>query len=193
MLLCIGLLAGYDTPSKAFDLVDIKRDQGSFAWGFFSGYAAHELGHLLVAGRLGYDSEFDGVTIVYPDAELEGRDLVRISSAGFQAQWLASELALRYREEPGLSLSADNYSAGVVAAHIAISAAYLSLLMHHPDGDIEGLSKGTGISRQQLALTLAIPALLDSWRLFGESTPAWVPAVSAGSKALGLTWIWTFD
>ena len=119
--------------------------------------------------------------------------LVRISSAGFQAQWLASELAFHQRAKPDLSISADNFSAGVIAAHIAISAAYLTVLMHHEDGDIEGLAKGTGISEQQLALTLAIPAVLDSWRLFGEDPPAWIPLVSAGTKALAFTWIWTFD
>ncbi len=193
LLICCSLLPGLFRPAAAFDLNDLNRDRGNFFLGFFTGYAAHELGHLLIADSLGYESEFDGVTIVYPDADLEGQDLVRIASAGFQAQWLASEIAFHYRAGNDLSMAADNFSAGVVASHIAISAAYLSVLMHHKDGDIEGLSKGTGISRQQLALTLALPAVLDSWRLLDDDPPSWVPTVSAGSKALGLTWIWTFD
>lgn len=187
------LLFGLSNAAWSFEFKDIERDQGSFLLGFFSGYAAHELGHILIADSLAYDSEFDGVTIVYPDANLQNGDLVRISSAGFQFQWLASEIALRYRENRDLSIAADNYSAGVVAAHIAISAAYLTVLRDHEDGDIAGLAQGTGFDRRDLALTLAIPAILDTWRLFGNEIPHWVPAVSAGSKALGLTWIWTFE
>ena len=96
-LICLVWIIGFIPPATAFDLQDVTRDKRNFILGFFAGYAAHEAGHLLVADSLGYESEFDGVTIVYPDADLEGQDLVRISSAGFQAQWLASELAFAYR------------------------------------------------------------------------------------------------
>ncbi len=193
LLLLIGLTWISLQPARAYELADIQRDRGSFAWGFFSGIVAHELGHLLIADALGYESEFDGVTIVYPDANLEGAELVQISSAGYQAQWLASELAFWYRQRPNLSVAADNYSVGVIAAHIAISAAYMTFLRNHEDGDIKGLSKATGVPEAQVALTMAIPAMLDTWRLFGDNPPAWLPTVSAGSKALGFTWIWTFD
>ena len=186
-------LCAMSNSAWSFELKDIERDRGNFLLGFFTGYAAHELGHILVADSLGYDSEFEGVTIIYPEANLEDKDLVRISSAGLQFQWIASEIAFGYREGGDLSIAADNYSAGVIAAHIAISAAYLTILRDHKDGDIVGLAKGTGFDKNELALTLAIPAMLDTWRLFGNDTPDWLPVVSAGSKALGLTWIWTFE
>ncbi len=189
----IGLTLGLPMPALSFELADIERDRGNFILGFLTGYAAHELGHIVVSDSLGYESEFDGVTIVYPDANLEGKDLVRISSSGYQFQWVASEIALRYRDKGDLSIAADNYSAGVVAAHIAISAAYLTVLRDHKDGDIVGLAKGTGFDKNELALTLAIPAVLDTWRLFGNEVPGWVPTISAGSKALGLAWIWNFE
>ena len=54
------------------------------------------------------------------------------------------------------------------------------------------MSAASGLSNDQLAALAAIPAALDAWRLFGSEVPNWVPAISLGSKTIGLTVIWTY-
>lgn len=170
----------------------IKKNGGAFLAGFASGYAAHELGHIVVANSLGFDTDFDGLTIIYPDATMTDAEQLQVTSAGFQTQWLVSEAALRYRNGRELTDFGDNYNAGLVVAHLAITAAYMTVLMNHEDGDLEGMSEATGISNDKLAALVAIPALLDTWRLFGSNVPKWVPALSAGTKVIGITMIWTY-
>ena len=53
-------------------------------------------------------------------------------------------------------------------------------------------NNATGYSRGQIGLMLAIPAVLDTWRLFGDDVPQWVPVVSVMSKGVGAAWIWTY-
>lgn len=169
-----------------------KNHTPSFLLGFFSGYMIHELGHVAVAKSKGYSVELDGPSLVYPDLERGTSDHLRVASAGFQAQWLVSELALRYRESQALSKRGDQFNAGLVVSHLAISAAYLTALKNHELGDTVGVSQASGLSRDELALLAAVPALLDAWRLFGDDPPKWVPALSAGSKGIGLVAIWTY-
>lgn len=176
----------------SWQLSRFKNNKAAFVAGFFSGYAAHELGHFVVADSFGFDAEFDGVTIVYPGAVMTEAEQLKVSSAGFQVQWLVSETALRYREDRKLTDFGDNYNAGLVGAHLAITAAYLTVLLNHEDGDLQGMSKASGISNDKLAVLVAIPALLDTWRLFGNDVPEWVPTLSAGTKGIGLTWVWTY-
>ncbi len=190
--LTIFLLAATAATAEPWQLEGAQRRPGAFLAGFFSGCAAHELGHIAVAGALGYDAEFDGVTLVYPEARMTDAEHLQVASGGFQAQWLVSEAALRYREKAGMSDFGDSYSAGLVFSHLAISVAYLTVLKDHEDGDIEGMSEATGLSNDQLAGLIAIPALLDCWRLFDRDVPDWVPAVSVGSKAVGLAAVWTW-
>ncbi|HKJ04613.1 MAG TPA: hypothetical protein VJ974_03365 [Geopsychrobacteraceae bacterium] len=68
----------------------------------------------------------------------------------------------------------------------------MTFLKGHEKGDIMGASDATGFSTDELTLLAAIPALLDTRHLFGSDPPAWVPALSAGSKGVGLTAIWIY-
>ena len=188
----IFISASGQALADAWELDRFKNNKGAFLAGFFSGYAAHELGHIMVADAFGFDSEFDGVTIVYPGAIMTEAEQLQVSSAGFQAQWLVSELALRYRKDKKLTNFGDNYNAGLVSAHLAITAAYMTFLLNHENGDLQGMSEASGISNEKLALLIAIPAGLDAWRLFGDDVPDWVPTLSAGTKAIGFIWIWSF-
>ena len=52
----------------------------------------HELGHLVLSQTK--DIEFDGVAIVYSQSVLTPQEKLRVASAGFQVQWLLSELPL---------------------------------------------------------------------------------------------------
>jgi hypothetical protein len=182
----------YYCYAESWELNRFKNNKGAFIAGFFSGYAAHELGHIVVADSFGFDAEFDGVTIVYPGAVMTEAEQLQVSSAGFQVQWLVSEAALRYRKDRKLSDFGDNYNAGLVSAHLAITAAYMTVLLNHEDGDLQGMSEASGISNDKLAVLVAIPALLDAWRLFGNKVPKWVPGLSAGTKGIGFTWVWTY-
>jgi hypothetical protein len=171
---------------------DIRNSSHSFLMGFTTGYMAHELGHVLVAKTKGYSVELDGPSLVYPDLEEGTIDQLQIATAGFQAQWLVSEVALRYRENHRLSDRGNNFSAGLVVFHLATTVAYMTFLKDHEQGDTVGAAKATGLSTDQVALLAAIPALLDGWRLFATDPPAWVPALSVGTKGLGILAIWSY-
>ena len=147
----------------------------------------HEIGHFAVAESMNVKAEFDGVTVVYPDSNLTPRQQLRVASAGFQSQWVLSELAFHYLDKP--NVEHRGVATGAVLAHIAITTAYLTFLKNHRDGDVAGISAALGKSRSNVALTLALPALLDTWRLFGEP-PDWIPHLSRTSKGLAMVWIW---
>lgn len=172
---------------------DSERTQlGKFALGVASGVVAHEFGHFVVATSKGYKVGNDGFSLVYPGAAFTDSDHLQVASAGFQTQWLLSELILHdsnrneQKEPPG------DFGAGIVCAHLAITAAYLFYLKDHYQGDIVGIAEATGYSNNQIALALAIPGVLDAWRLFGNQVPDWVPQLSVASKSLGMAWVWTY-
>lgn len=172
---------------------EARSDPGQFSLGFVGGIVAHELGHYAVATSKGYKASHDGLSIVYPGANFTSlADHLQVSSAGFQAQWLMTELALRdnnFREREG---ALGNISAGIVMAHLSITAAYLVYLKDHQQGDIVGMTDATGLSNNQIALALAIPGALDAWRLFGNDVPKWVPGLSLMGKGIGMAWIWAY-
>jgi hypothetical protein len=166
---------------------------GAFLAGGLSTIAIHDLGHMAVAEYHNVKFRYDGFTIVYPDAELTESEHLRISSAGFQAQWVASEIALRkLAHDETLTPGARSFSRGMVAGHVVITLAYMTFLNDHRDGDIEGMSQASGLSNNELALLVAIPATLDSWRLIADDVPKWVPRLSVAFKGIGLAAIWTF-
>lgn len=165
---------------------------GTFALGFASGLGGHELGHYVVARSKGYSPRLDGLSIVYPDETLVGADRLQVSSAGFQAQWLMTEFALRDGNGRELKTPPGDFAAGLVCAHLGVSLAYLTFLRNHTQGDVHGMSQATGLSKSRIAATLAIPAALDAWRLFGNDVPEWVPQVSLLGKGLGVVWVWTY-
>ncbi len=165
----------------------------SFIAGGFATILVHELGHMAVAEIHDVDFEYDGVTIVYPQQNFTSSEHLRIASAGFQTQWIASEFALRKLAKPDpMSRKARSFTRGIVAGHVAITVAYLTFLKNHNDGDIQGMSQATGVSNNELALIVAIPAVLDSWRLTAKDVPAWVPKLSVAFKGLGISAIWTY-
>ncbi|PLY02126.1 MAG: hypothetical protein C0623_04160 [Desulfuromonas sp.] len=192
IIILLFLLCTSTARAEPWQFIKTKESPGAFLSGFLSGYAAHELAHIIVARAKGFDAEFDGVTLVYPEARMSDPEHLQVASSGFQMQWLVAETALRYRHKSELSEFGDSYNAGLIASHLAITAAYLTVLRDHEDGDLKGASEATGISTRRLAALVAIPALLDAWRLLGDDVPAWAPALSLGSKAAGITWIWTY-
>lgn len=158
----------------------------TFLAGFVGGIALHELGHAAVASSKGYSIHNSGLSIVYSPNFATRADRLQVSSAGFQAQWLTAESAFYYRSK------APDLTAGLISAHLAISAAYLVALRNHPLGDTVSASRASGISTDQLVLMAAVPALLDGWRLLGTDVPAWVAPLSIGFKGGCMTAIWTY-
>ena len=149
----------------------------------------HELGHLGVAASMDIDTQFDGLTVVYPGTNLTSKQQLRVASAGFQSQWLLSELAFHYLDHSDADKS--SIAAGAVLAHLGITAAYLTFLKNEETGDVAGISNALGKSRNDVALLLAAPALLDTWRLFGEP-PDWAPQLSRAGKGLAMVWLWAW-
>jgi len=149
---------------------------------------AHELGHIGVARSLNIKTDYDGVTIVYPGLTRGSKDQLRVASGGFQAQWLLSELAFHYLDQADTGMHND-IATGAILGHLAITASYLTVLKNDEDGDIAGMANALDRNRNEVALLIAIPAIIDAWRLFGEPRD-WVPHLSRTSKGLGLVWIW---
>jgi hypothetical protein len=188
ILLLLALLP-HHAHGEGWSLDSERTGFGKFALGLVGGIVAHEAGHYLVATSKGYDVGFDGLSIVYPGAVFTDSDHLQVASAGFQTQWLLTELVLRggeMREPPG------DFGAGVVCAHLAITAAYVVYLKDHPLGDVVGIADATGYSNNQIMLALAVPGVLDAWRLFGNDVPGWVPQLSALGKGVGMAWVWTY-
>ncbi len=150
----------------------------------------HELGHVLTGSAYGGNPQLNRGSIVYPHAYFSPRQSVRVSSAGFQMQWLLSEMAFADLNEP--QSEQHRRAQGVIAMHIAISAAYLMTLKDMPTSDIYALSQTTHRSRNALAWWVAVPALLDTYRLLASDVPAWVPYLSIGMKTAEASYIWLY-
>lgn len=187
-LVAISVLCLAPAPVFAGDWSpgEISTDWTSFVLGMAGGVAAHELGHVLVARAHDYSIEHDGLSLTFSPAFRSRADHLRVASAGFQGQWLAAETAFAVGDKGG------NLAAGVICGHLATSVAYLVVLKNHPKGDTVGIAAATGLSVNQVAALVALPALLDSWRLFGHDVPRWVPALSLALKASEMSAVWTF-
>src|SRR5512135_11843 len=164
----------------------------SFTLGFVSGIAAHEATHIVVAKSKGYRVGHEGLSITYPGTNFTRAGQLQLASAGFQTQWVLSEFALRDEHGHEHVNPPSDFGAGVVCSYIAVSAAYLTLLKNQYNGDVYGMSRATGYSHDRIALMMAIPAVLDAWRLLGDDVPEWVPTLSVMSKGIGAAWIWTY-
>jgi hypothetical protein len=163
-----------------------------FALGFASGIVAHEAGHVFVATTKGYSVSHDGLSLVYSGAKLTPAAQLQLASAGFQTQWVLSEFVLRDRNGDEHIKPPGDFGAGVVCSYLGVSFAYLTFLKNQYQGDVYGMSQATGYSRDRISLMLAVPAVLDTWRLFGNDVPGWVPALSVMSKGIGAAWIWSY-
>ena len=184
------LFAPMNARAEAWTLDDARSGFGDFALGFAASLAAHEAGHFVVAKSKGYEVGHDGLSIIYPHAQFTHPDQLQIASAGFQTQWLLDEVALQDR---GASKrKPTNFGAGMVCAQLGTTLAYLTFLKNHPRGDIVGMSQATGLSNDRLALLLAVPGLLDAWRLFDTDVPQFVPQIAVMSKGVNMVWIWTY-
>ena len=85
----------------------------------------HELGHLVLSQTK--DIEFDGVAIVYSQSVLTRQEKLRVASAGFQLQWLLSELAFDQLQKPSMGRSRD-VSSEAILRHLVITWAYFTFL-----------------------------------------------------------------
>lgn len=191
-ILLVATLQAFAAHAEGWSFSHARAEWGRFTLGVASGIVVHELGHYVVATSEGYQVDRDGLSIVYPGARFSPADHLQIASAGFQAQWLFTELVLRDRNGKEMKEPAGNFGAGMVCAHLGISLAYLVYLKDHRQGDVVGMSDATGLSNNQIALALAVPAALDAWRLFGKQVPEWVPQLSLLSKGVGMAWVWSY-
>ena len=187
-LAAIALLCLAPAPVRAenWSPSDLSSGWPRFLVGMAGCVAAHESGHALVALSSGYSVGHAGPSLTYQPAFRSRSDQLRVASAGFQTQWLASEIAFATMDKGG------NLAAGFVAGHLATSLAYLVVLKNQPRGDTVGMAHASGLSVNQVASILALPALLDGWRLFGRDVPRWVPALSLALKGTEISAAWAF-
>ena len=185
-LSCIAVSA------RPWRLADAVKHPVPFLAGMATGVGVHELGHITLASAEGYSVEVHHLAIMYAGKAMTPRDHAEIASAGYQAQWVLSEAVLRNHEDHHPTQPMPDFQAGMVMGHIAISAAYLTVLRNNPDGDLRGIHDATGLSTWSMALMLAVPAALDYWRLTGRNVPRWVPALSIGCKGAAMGAIWTY-
>jgi len=186
--IALGFLLLISVPASAWDIR--ASDPNNLLLGGVGMVLWHELGHIGIARTLDIDTDYDGVTIVYPDLTRGSKDQLRVASGGFQAQWLLSELAFHHLDQADNGAYND-IATGAILGHLAITASYLAVLKNEEDGDIAGMANALGWNRNDVVLLLAIPAILDTWRLFGNP-PHWVPRLSQVSKGLGVTWVWSW-
>lgn len=173
-----------------FDI--IKSNWGMTTAGVAATIIGHELGHFAIAESEDADAYFDNFTVKYRNQDSTDRQSLRLSSAGFQSQWIISELAFAKLKQDDLSEREQALFGGLVLGHIAITAAYVLGLKDHEDGDATGIAATSNYSNDQIALAIAIPAALDAWRLLSKDPPRWTPWVSVGAKASGIAAVWIF-
>lgn len=189
-LVFVAALIPVSACGEGWSFDDAQSGWDDFALGFASSLAAHEAGHIVVAKSKGSNVSYDGLSIVYPSAKFSRADHLQVASAGFQTQWMLDELVLHDRDEP--RRKPGNFGAGVVCAQIGTTLAYLTVLKNHSRGDIAGMSQATGMSNDRLVLLVAIPGILDAWRLFGNDVPRSIPQLALIGKGTYLAWIWTY-
>lgn len=195
MMYAAGLVfTFFAIPSQAAetDIETLSTQWKSTLGGAATTVALHELGHFVVAGIEDAEPYFDDLTVKYHNLDGTDRQNLRLSSAGFQAQWLVSEYAFHRLKDNKLTPGQTAWNAGLVLGHLGITAAYLTFLRDHEDGDVEGIATATGLSNGEVLALITLPALLDTWRLFGDKTPRWASWVSPGYKALGISAVWAF-
>lgn len=195
---CTLLLLGYQlsiSVSLAFSWSpkEIIQEPVDFILGCAGSIALHEASHWIVASSLGYKPEWDNVSIVYSgNGPMPDDDRIRIASAGILAQWLASEAAFSWGRNGTDEHDVGTFSAGIIAGEILTTAAYLTFLKAHEEGDIHGIHEAIGLSHDQIAGLIAIPAVLDSWRLLDSQPPKWLPVAAKIYKGSGVVFVWTF-
>ncbi|HLP98808.1 MAG TPA: hypothetical protein VK149_10215 [Sideroxyarcus sp.] len=169
-----------------------EADWGQLTLGVVSGIAAHEVGHMAVAKSKGYRVSHDGMSITYPGVNFTRSGQLQLASAGYQTQWLLSEIALRDEHWQERKTPPGDFGAGIICSSIGVSLAYLTFLKNQYNGDVYGVSRASGMSHDRAALLMAVPAAMDAWRLFGDDVPEWVPNLSVMGKGLAMAWIWTY-
>ena len=162
-----------------------------FWQGAAGGLLFHELGHVVTALSYGGKPQLNRGSIVYPGSHFSQRQQLHLSSAGFQAQWLLSEMAFHALEHDEASPNQQRYK-GAISMHLAISAFYLTGMKDMPTSDIYAISNATGISRNHLAWITFLPAALDAYRLLGNDVPTWVGHLSLGIKMSEIGYVWLF-
>ncbi|HID36457.1 MAG TPA: hypothetical protein EYP39_03640 [Ghiorsea sp.] len=189
-----GFLLALLFPTLIFASNANKIELGSSAFwtGFAGGIIAHELGHIAVASAYGQKARLHAGSVIYPNSSFSPQESLRVSTAGFQTQWLFSEWSFYQLDKEEETILRQQHYVGLITSHIAISLVYMAGLKDEPTSDIYAASITSGRSRDELAWMALAPALLDTYRLFGHDVPAWVDYMSIGLKTAEIGFIWTF-
>ncbi len=162
-----------------------------FLGGAAAGLGVHELGHILAGAAVGADMrlkkvDFKGIPFfaITHVANLSRRQEYVVSSAGFWAQYAASEWILSAR--PHLKAERRRFAEGVLTFHVGTSVMYAGAAFAKAgpyERDTRAMAESLGISERWVGLLVLVPAVLDTYRYFHPEA-AWAAWTSRGVKAL---------
>ena len=142
-----------------------------FIAGAVSGFAIHEGSHLALDIAFDADPRLKGVRFgpipffaITHRGNLSPRREALVSGAGFLSQHVVSEIALSRR---GLDEGASPFGKGLLAFHVATSAAYAGAAFsrYGPfEPDTRGVADATGTDERLTGALILAPAAFDAWR-----------------------------
>jgi hypothetical protein len=204
LLLCIVAVALVATTSSAEARQDDPRPSvnqtaaiGGLIAGAFTGFAAHEGGHLLFDVIFDADPgvkrvEFGGIPFfaITHRSDLSPKQEFAVSSAGFWVQNATNEWLLTSR--PRLRSERNPFLKGIFAFNLAASGMYsvAAFARIGPDErDTRGMAISSDSEEPWIGLVVLLPAALDAWRYMNPDAqlPKWLSrAAKVGAVLLVL-------
>ena len=158
-----------------------------FLAGAVSGFAIHEGSHLALDIAFDADPRLKGVSFgpipffaITHRGNLPPRREALVSGAGFLSQHVVSEIVLSRR---GLDESPSAFGMGLLAFHVATSAAYAGAAFsrYGPfERDTRGVADATATDERLIGALILAPAAFDTWRYFRprSRTARWGPRLT---------------
>jgi hypothetical protein len=162
---------------------------GKFLAGGLAGLVAHESGHLLADEAFGTDVNFKRVELggipffaIAHGAGQPPREEYVISSAGFWAQHLTSEIILSAR--PQVRSEHAPFLKGVLAFDVLTSVGYGAVAFARagpPERDTRAMAASLGVPEPWVGALVLAPAVLDAYR-YHRPNSAWARWASRAVK-----------
>lgn len=197
LVLCCCLVATPALTARADESLETPEadfrhfsDYAWFALGALSGFAGHEMGHMMQDVFFGKTVRFVPVYLgkipffaIQPCCNLTRREEWVIGSAGFNVGDVSSELILQLA--PRLRSHRHAYLKGVLMFDILLAAGYAVTAFANigpPQSDVETMSRGLNVPAWEVGTMLIVPAALDMYRYFVPGS-VWAPWTSIAAKS----------
>ena len=160
-----------------------------FLGGSATGFAAHELAHVLADIAFGADIsvkrvDFHGVPFfaITHSPNVSPRQEYVISSAGFWMQHATSEWIMT--ASPDIRSHPQSFQKGVLAFNVLASVGYAGAALFETgpaERDTRSMAVSLGVSERWIGVMILAPALLDAYRYFHPNA-GWARWTSRGVK-----------